>query len=184
MPSREGIFLLPLFGYNYSMEQIIAQKQVKRTAPRQATLLTEARAQMMTIGGTVILAATIIMTLVFFFSLFFPRGNGLQFVIIVVLTLVGWGFFINCATENLKLKDGFLVFKSMLGKTIRIELASIDSYKLTNFGLRLDGNMYLIEVEHEEKDEPEQIWLSPCWKRRELQMFCNTLGRALEEINN
>ncbi len=165
------------------MEQVITSKNIKRKVVERP-ILTDVRAQMMTMGGAIILAATIILTLVLIFSLFFPQGNGLQFVIIIALTIVGWGFFINCATERLAIKDGYLEFKSMLGKTIHIELVSVDSYKLTNFGLRLDGNMFLIEIEHEEKDAPEEIWLSPCWKRGDLAMFCNALGEALDEINS
>ncbi|MDF1496672.1 MAG: hypothetical protein P1P90_01255 [Patescibacteria group bacterium] len=165
------------------MEQIIAQKQVKRVKVADEPSLTEAGAQMMTLGGTLILATTIILTLVLILSLFFPRGNGLQFVIIIALTIVGWGFFINCATERLSIKENQLIFKSLIGKAIRIDIANIDSYKLTNYGLRLDGNMYLIEIEHDGKDQPEEIWLSPCWKSKDLSLFCNTLGRAMEDVN-
>lgn len=169
--------------YNKIMEQVIAEKKVKKQPRQVEENLTTARANMITPGGSVILAVAIVITLVFILSLFFPRGNGLQFVIIIALTVVSWGFLLNCATETLALEDGWLVFKSLIGKTVNIELSKIDSYKLTNLGLRLDGNMFLIEIEHEDRDEPEELFLSPCWKREDLARFCDTLGMALEEVN-
>jgi len=166
------------------METVLAKKEVKRANVVKYENVTEVRSRITTIGGTVILAVMIVLSLVFVFSFLFPRGNGIQLVIIVALTAIGWGFFINCATEKLSIKDGVLEFRSVLSRTVTIELADIDSYKLTNFGLRLDGNMYLIEVEHEKSEQPAEIWLSPCWKKEDLSRFCGTLGVMLETINN
>jgi hypothetical protein len=165
------------------MAQVIAQKKVERNNESEMVVLTAVRARMMTVGGTVILAITIILSLVLIFTLLYPQGNGLQFVIIIALAMISWGFFLNCVTEKLKLEDGFLIFSSLVGRTVRLDLTQVDSYKLTTFGLRLDGNMYLIEVEHEDSEEPEEIWLSPCWEKQDLVRFCKTLGLALEEVN-
>ncbi|MBD3281793.1 hypothetical protein GF391_03540 [Candidatus Uhrbacteria bacterium] len=165
------------------MEQVIAEKQIEKQPKALQSGLIKAKANMMTPGGAIILAAAIIISLVFVLSLFFPRGNGLQFVIITALTLVSWGFLLNCATERLTLAEGLLIYKSLIGRTVTIELKKIDSYKLTDLGLRFDGNMFLIEIEHEDKEEPEEILLSPCWNKADLTLFCDTLVMVLEEIN-
>lgn len=166
------------------MEQVISQKKVKRERVYSNEEMRDVRADMLTLGGALILAVAILMSLVFVMTLLFPRGNGLQLVIIIALTLVSWGFLLNCATEKLSLRGEQLIFSSMLSRTLILDLSKIESYKLVTLGLRLDGNMYLIEIEHEDNEVPEEIWLSPCWKKQDLKNFCDTLGVALEEVNS
>ncbi len=165
------------------MEQLIAGKILNKRKVAQRTAQKDVRARMMTIGGTLILAIIIILTLVFALNLLFPRGNGVQFVIITALSVIGWGFFLNCVSEHLKLDDGYLEFSSLIGRTIKISLQDIISYKLTDYGVRLDGNMYLLEVTHSKKSKPEEIWLSPCWNNKELSAFCVALDNALDEFD-
>jgi hypothetical protein len=167
------------------MEKIVANKIIdKKRKNASAQKITNIKARMMTMGGALIFAIIIILTLVFILNFIFPRGNGLQFVIIIALAFIGWGFFLNCISERLKITDEDFEFTSLIGRTVRISLDDILSYKLTDLGVRLDGNMYLLEVEHTDKSKPEEIWLSPCWDYKELSAFCSTLGQVLDEFNS
>ncbi len=166
------------------MEQVLSEKEIAKPKQKILNQTPRVKANLITLGGGVILAVTILLTLVFILSLFYPKGNGLQFVIIISLTLVSWGFLLNCSTESLSLENGYLQFKSLIGKTVRIELDKINSYKLTDLGVTLDGNMFLIEVQHEDDEKPVEILLSPCWDKSDLRNFCSTLGNKLEEINS
>ncbi len=142
----------------------------------------DVKAGIMTAGGALILSIIIILTLVFFLNFIFPRGNGMQFIIITSLVVIGWGFCLNCVSERLRIDDEGLLFTSLIGKTIRIPLQNIISYKLIDFGIRLDGNMYLLEVTHSLKTKPEEIWLGPCWNNKELSIFCLALNEALDDL--
>lgn len=166
------------------MERVITEKQITKPKQKVNNQVSHVKADLITLGGGIILAATIILTLVFVLTLIYPKGNGLQFVIIASLTLVSWGFLLNCSTESLSLENGYLQFKSFIGRTVRIELDKINSYKLTDLGVTLDGNMFLIEVAHEDDEKPVEIFLSPCWKKSDLKDFCGRLGLLLEEINS
>ncbi len=164
------------------MSEIVFEKQIQKQK-KNFEFLYHAKSDVMTTGGVVIVAVAIVISLVFILSLLFPRGNGLQLVIIIILTLVSWGFLLNCFTEKLAIEDGYLIYKSLMGKTVNIELSKIEAYKLTDLGVRLDGNMFLIELEHSDKDQALEIFLSPCWKKYDLMRFCDTLGTELEIIN-
>jgi len=168
--------------YNYGMERIIAGKSFKKRKPSPFEAVNDVKAGIMTLGGALILAIVIIVTLIFVLNFLFPRGNGMQFIIIASLFVIGWGFYLNCVSERLKLNETELLFTSLIGKTIRIPLHDIISYKLTDFGIRLDGNTYLLEVAHSQKRKPEEIWLSPCWDNKDLAAFCSALNNALDNL--
>lgn len=145
--------------------------------------MTDIRAQLVSMGGGIILAVTIMVTLVFIFSFLMPQGNGTQLLIIIILSIISWVYFINCATEHLKLTESELIYSSMLTRTQRIAFEDIEAYKLTDLGVQLNGSMYVLEIQHAEKKQPVEISLGPCWRRHELRQFIKTLGTILEEIN-
>jgi len=166
------------------MAQVLAQIKTRRPSPaKDEEPKTEVRADFMTLGGSVILAVTIVVSLVFVFSLATQTVQGLQFAILAILALACWLFLINRFSERFRLTEQTLEFSASLGRTQHFRLEEITAMRLIDFGWTLNGDRYALEVGMEDHDKPLRIGLGPCWRRHELTAFVRTVGRALEEMS-
>jgi len=172
------------FSYNEFMAKILASVKVEKKDLLPDDLLTDVRAQVVSPGGAVILAVAIILTLILFFSLYIPSIQGMQFVIVAVLTIGCWGYLLNSFTETLRVENGRLEFRAWMSRTKHIDLQDVNGIKLTDLGIRLNGDQYLFEVLTTQDSKPVQISLGPCWDRRHLMNFIKTMQILLDELNN
>lgn len=163
------------------MSQVLAEVRTTRQIKQEIQKLTpEIKADFMTLGGAIILAITISVSLFLLFSLMLPAIDGLQLAIIAILTLTCWLYLVNRFSEKLKLENKILEFKAALGRAQRFDLEDIAALRLTDLGWSLNGDFFILEVEVNE-GRPMQIGLGPCWRRADLSAFVRTVGRALEE---
>ncbi|MFZ6014861.1 MAG: hypothetical protein ACOYUZ_00710 [Patescibacteria group bacterium] len=165
------------------MPEIISSRQIENARQMKLEPLTDIRAQIVSIGGTIVLALTIVVTMVLAMSYLMPNGNGLQFLIILLLNLITWGFFLNCATERLSIKDNVLEYSSILSRAYRFDLEDIVAYKVSDLGLQFNGDKFLFTVELIDKDKPVEIGLGPCWKKQDVKRFFNTLDQVFDEMH-
>ncbi len=140
------------------------------------------RAQMATLGGAILLAVCITVTLVLLFSLVIPRMNGSQQLIVVLLSVGTWMYFLNSVSERIALEDEVLEVRSLLGRTHRFSLSEIQSIRVMERGLRLDGAPFLIEIQTVNRSKPREIALGPCWKEGQLKEFSDVLTQELQKI--
>jgi|GEM_PF-876494 len=169
--------------YNGSMPDVLADIQFEVPLPmRQFDRLDEAQADMMTPCGTLILAVTIIMTLVLIFSILMPRFDGMQTFIVVILTLGCWGFLLNSFSERLRLKEGVLEYRALFGRSQHYALPDIRGFKLTDLGLSLNGIQYQIELQLADDTRPAVISLGACWQRKRLMQFARTVSFDLQAL--
>ena len=145
--------------------------------------LDEAHADMMSPCGTLILAVTIIMTLVLIFSVLLPRFDGMQTLIVIILTLGCWGFLLNSVSESLRLKEGIFEYRALLGHAHHYSLHDIRGFKLTDLGLSLNGIQYQIELQIADDSRPVIISLGACWQRKQLMRFARTVSLDLEALS-
>jgi len=165
------------------MAQVLAQIKTRRLPPVKAEEpKTEIRADFMTLGGSIILAVTIVVSLVFIFSLATQIVEGLQFVILSILAIACWLYLINRFSERFRLTDGTLEFSASLGRTQRFRLEEITALRLIDFGWTMNGDRFALEIGVDDHEKPLQIGLGPCWRRHELTAFVRTVGRTLEEM--
>jgi len=144
--------------------------------------LDEAHADMMSPCGTLILAVTIVMTLVLIFSVLLPRFDGMQTLIVIILTLGCWGFLLNSFSERLRLKEGMLEYRALFSQAHHYPLQDIRSFKLTDLGLSLNGIQYQIELQVADYSRPAVISLGACWQRKQLMRFARTVSLDLEAL--
>jgi len=162
------------------MPTVLAEKKARPPIPTMEEPLTDTRAEVVTPGGGVVLAITILLTLFLVLSILMPRLDGLQLVIVAMLSLVCWGYLLNCSTERLRLEGGFFEFRAFLGRGYKIPLEAIRGFKLTDLGVSLSGSMYLLDITVEDRLRPIQINLGPCWNKRNLLRFLKSFGQVLE----
>ena len=164
------------------MPTVLAEKRLRSISSRVEEPLNDARAEIVTPGGGLILAVTILLTLFLVMSLFMPTLDGLQTVILGMMSIVCWGYMLNCATERLRLEDGQFEFKAALGRSYKFPLETIRGFRLTDLGVSLNGSMYILEMNLEERIHPLQISLGPCWQKTNLIRFLKSLGQAMEDV--
>jgi len=169
--------------YTVFMPEVLAD--IEFDAPlsvREVERVEEARADMVSPCGALILAVTIIMTLVTIFSIIMPRFDGMQTFIVVFLTLACWGFLLNSFTERLRLKNGVLEYRAIFGRSHHHPITNIRGFKLTDLGLSLNGVQYQLELQLADDTRPAIISLGACWQRRQLMKFARTISMDLEAL--
>ena len=167
------------------MPDVIAEVELDRgEPPREAERVTEIRASVMSPAGTLILAVTIVMSLVLVFSLSMPRLDGVQTFILVALTLASWAYALGCFTERLRLEGGVMEYRAWLSRAHTFELQEVRVFKLTDLGPHLSGVQYQFEVTTVEERKPVLIGLGPCWQRSDLVRFARSVSRELEDMPN
>ena len=139
------------------------------------------KADLITPGGSIILAVTIIMSLVLTLSFIVPSIAGVQLAIVAVLTFACWMYLLNAATERLLVNDEIIEYKSLLTHGRRFNLTEVQAYKLTNLGIRLNGDFYIFELTIVKKTKPVEIGLGPCWHQNQLIGFCNAIDMKLRK---
>ena len=166
------------------MTNVLASLKVEKKDQTPIELLTDVRAQVVTLGGAVILAIAILLTLILVFSLYIPSIQGVQFLIVAVLTIACWGYLLTTFTERLKIENGVLEYKAWLSRTKQVDLQQVSGLKLTDLGFRFNGDQYLFELSTMDDSKPVSISLGPCWDRKQLISFIKTIQIILDELND
>jgi hypothetical protein len=138
----------------------------------------QARAELVSLGGAVLLGLGITITGVFLLSLSAPAVTSAQKVIAGALTLGVWIYFLNSVTERLSLCGSTLTFDAALGRARSVPLGELDAMILTHEGLNLERGIETIEIRRVGK-RPDKISLGPCWQRNKLEAFLRSVDRAL-----
>jgi hypothetical protein len=155
---------------------VIAPRR-ERKAPEKECVL-QARAELVSLGGAVLLSLCMIITAVFIMVMYSPGVTGIQRLIGVILFVGVWAYFLNSVTERLSLCGSVLTYTSLLNRTRSIPLDDLDAMILTHEGLNLERGIESIELRRPGK-RPDKIPLGPCWQRNKLEGFLRSVDRAL-----
>lgn len=155
--------MLPVFfafRYDVSMDQV-----------------TCVRANVVSLGGGVILSVAILLTTAAGATYFFSDVTNLQRVILFLFAIGSWIYFIDCISERLTYINNVLEFSSLCSRTARVSLESVQSVFLIHQGFNLERGMESLEICCEGK-ESKRIDLGPCWQRNILESFLLTIERT------
>lgn len=164
------------------MAQTIVEIQARPKERKKEESFLSAHADFMTLGGALLLSITIVLTAFFFLALFIPVLNGLQMIIVALLTMGSWLYVINRFSERLRLEDDVLEFNCALGRRQRFDLSDIASIRLNHMGWVLSGDFYVLQIEVFSCDGVIELGLGPCWRRKHLASFIRSVGSALDNI--
>lgn len=162
------------------MPEVLSTRTTRRQAPPvENVCLVQARAEVVSLGGAVLLALCLLLSAVFIMALFSPIVSGLQRFIAVVFFLAGWVYLLDSVTESLSLVGQTLEFTAKLRRTRRIPLAELEGMTLIHQGLNLEQGVETIEL-HQFGKHVDRISLGPCWQRHVLEAFLHSVDRALQ----
>lgn len=139
----------------------------------------EVHAEMISIGGAIVLAICMLLTTGVIAVATFYTATSFQQMIIIFLCLGSWAYFISSITEKLCVKNKTIEFTSFFGKSKQIDLNDLEDLLLVYQGFNLERGMETIEFRRRGR-EPESLALGPCWQRNKLDAFIHAVELSLD----
>ena len=146
----------------------------------ESECLRDVRAGIFSVGGALVLAICLAVTVLAVLALSLPTVTSTQRLIAVVFALAAWAYFISSSTERLQLVDKRIRYSSMFGRDVSIPIEDLESMLLVHQGFNLERGIETIEFRRRGQ-EPQQIALGPCWQRHELEAFLHSVEEMLNE---
>ncbi|MBP9864231.1 hypothetical protein KBC54_02160 [Patescibacteria group bacterium] len=142
--------------------------------------LRDVRAELLTLGGAIVFAVCMLLT-VFAVSINrFVSITQTQHVILIALVGLCWIYFFDSITERLRLVDQCVEFRSLFSRHHVVPLAQLEAMLLVYQGFNLERGMETIEFrKHDAKTQT--VSLGPCWQRYKLEAFVHAVEEALQE---
>jgi len=142
--------------------------------------LREARAELVSLGGAVLLAVCLVMGAVLVMAFMLPEVTQAQRAIAFILFAASWLYLLDSVTEKLWLRDGLVQYKSLMSSSKSYELAELEAVYLVHQGFNLEKGFESI-IFRRSGNKPERIALGPCWQRNKLERFMHGIEEALRE---
>ncbi len=144
--------------------------------------LREVRAEALTMGGAIVFAICMMLS-VFALSIgrFVVVTQSQQVILIAVVALC-WLYFVDSVTERLRITDRCVEFRSLIGHHHLVPLVQLEAMLIMYQGFNLDRGMQTIEFRMNGK-QPKRIALGPCWERKKLEAFIHAVEEALHDPN-
>ncbi|MBU0540499.1 hypothetical protein KKF59_03295 [Patescibacteria group bacterium] len=161
------------------MPETIAAIAPKKKLQQEPDCLIQVRAELVSLGGAVLLAVCLMLTAVLFMVFLTPTVTGAQRFIAVVLVFAAWGYFLNSISEKLSLYGDTLEFRAAFSHPRSIPLDELQAMILTHEGFNLERGLETIEFRRSGR-KPDRVSLGPCWQRNKLESFLKSLEQALQ----
>lgn len=140
----------------------------------------EVRAEIVSLGGAIILAVAIVLTIVMAMVLLLPTVNAVQLAIVLLLTLASWIYLLDSCTERLRLVDHSVEFNAVFSRRRLIPIKELQAMVLVHEGFNLDRGIESIEFRRVGQ-KPDRLSLGPCWQRHKLEAFLHSVEEALSD---
>jgi hypothetical protein len=162
------------------MPDSLVVRAPERSAERQTESVVRVRAELVSVGGGILLTICLLLTAGSIAALLYPGVTSVQRFIAGVLLLAAWVYFIRSITEELALVDRQITFRAILARTRTIRIDELASMELTHQGVNLERGIETIEFQTFDK-RIERVSLGPCWDRDQLEAFVRSVEEALHE---
>lgn len=148
--------------------------------PVEVICLREVKAEMLTLGGAIMFAICVVLSVGAIGSLQLASVTNLQRFILWALTGVSWLYFLDSISERLRLVDHAIEFRALFSRHRLIPLQELEAMLLVYQGFNLERGMESIEFRRRGK-KPERIALGPCWQHHKLEQFVHSVEEAMKE---
>lgn len=138
----------------------------------------EVRAELVSVGGAIVLALCILLSLAVVTVWLLADATSLQLTILFLLTGVSWVYLLDSCTEHLLLVDHAIEFGALFSRKQRIPLSELQAMLLVHEGFNLERGMESIEFRRAGR-KPDRVPLGPCWQRHKLELFLHSVEAAL-----
>lgn len=157
----------------------MAPRRAREARAADAECIVTARAELVSLGGAVLLAMCLLITAVFIMAMFSPVVTGIQRFIAIVLFGSSWAYFLDSVTEKLALIGDTVVFTAAMSRTRRVPLVELEGMVLIHQGLNLEHGIETLEF-RQYKKRVDRVSLGPCWQRHKLEGFLHSVEQAMQ----
>lgn len=154
----------------------------KREGGEGQECLVHIRAELVSLGGAVLLAVCLLITTLFILAVFLPASSGAQKFIALILFVASWVYFANSIIEELTLYNREVVCRTSLTRRKIIPLDDLEAMVLTHQGFNLERGIETIEFKLYGK-KTENVALGPCWQHHKLEQFMASVAEVLKNPN-
>lgn len=148
---------------------------------REAVCLRDVRADIFSIGGAILSALCVLLTVFAIVVFSSADQTSVQRAIAVIFSVGAWLYLASTATERLALDDHSVVYSSFFGRTVRIPLTDLQEMLLVHQGFNLERGIETIEFRRSGREDHDRISLGPCWQRHKLEAFLHSVEEALND---
>lgn len=160
------------------MPQSITARAPQRSAPQRTECPIRVQAEIVSIGGGVMLAICMLVTTLLIMAVYSPDVSSLQRTIAGILTVAAWMYLLRSSSEELVLVGEEITYRAKPARTRTVSLKDLESMVLIHQGLNLERGIETVEL-HLFSDKVEHISLGPCWQRHKLEAFLGSVEDAL-----
>lgn len=160
------------------MPESFSARAPRRVVEQQTDCPIRVQAEIVSIGGSIMLAICMLVTTLLIMALYSPDVTGLQRSIAIILTIAAWTYLFRSSTEELVLVGEEITYRAKLARTRTVSLSDLESMVLIHQGLNLERGMETVEF-HLFSKRVEHVSLGPCWQRHKLEAFLGSVEEAL-----
>ena len=162
------------------MPTTIAARAPRRpeTPQEQTDCPIRVQAELVSLGGGVMLAICLVVTAFLIVALYSPDITGVQRFIAIILAGAAWTYLFRSSTEELILVGEEITYRAKLARTRTVSLRELETMLLVHEGLNLERGIETIEFRLFTK-KIERVSLGPCWQRHKLEAFLGSVEDAL-----
>ncbi len=172
--------VLLFFGYMSQIFAALAPKRNQFDDDDEKECVREVRAELVSLGGAIILAVAIVLTIIMIMVLMLPMVNAFQLTIVILLTLASWIYLLDSCTERLRLIDHSVEFSAVFSRKRHIPINELQAMFLVHEGFNLDRGIESIEFRRV-GEQPDKFSLGPCWQRHKLEAFLHSVEEVLSD---
>ncbi len=162
------------------MASTIELKVPPRAPAPDTVCVREVRAQVVSLGGAIVLALCLVISAVTFMAAQVEGITSSQRLILGIMTAAAWVYLLDCSSECLNVDGDTIRFKSLLARNKSIKIEELEAMLLVEQGFNLEQGMQSIQFKRT-GEKPERIVLGPCWQRNKLEKFLHSVELALND---
>ncbi len=145
--------------------------------------LSSAQAELISLGGAVVLSICMLMTVMLIIALQSAGVSAAQRAVMVGLTGASWLYFLDSVTERLRLFDHTLEYSAFLSRRRLISLDDLETIVFVHEGFNLERGIESFEFRRRDGAGPDRLSLGPCWQRNKLEIFLQTVAQTVKVSN-
>jgi hypothetical protein len=149
-----------------------------KTQPGAGECRLRVSAKLVSLNGGIVLAVCLLLTAVTFASVYTGRLVLSQALLFLFLTLASWVYLIDSVTEKLCLVGDTIQRTAFIGRNEEVQLTDVKSFLLKHEGLNASVGIESLTVVYQDGRE-ERIPLGPCWRRRDLEAFLESVEQSM-----
>jgi hypothetical protein len=134
----------------------------------------------LSLGGVVLFGILLVVSVLTWFAAHGPDHTGIQFGVFAFFLLFILGYLLDAASESLELKNGFVIFDTLIRPKKRVNACAMQDVLIVHEGLNQERGIVSVRFRGPNGEE-SRIALGPLWRRTDLENFFREVEKETGE---